>query len=410
MSFQLRWAGHEDLDRVAEARLRCYSHAGKDIERFKQQLQEDPRPQAGDILLAEQDGQAVGTATSLSMTMWIRGSPVPCQGVASVGTIKTHRRRSAGGEGGATRIMWETLRLARERRQVVSALMPFRASFYEHFGYGLVERRCEWTTPLAVLPQGDFEGIRFYCETDLPELMRYRQRTVERGQCDIERPEDVWKYWLKVREDSGFVVVDRPAPDGPVHGYLAFEHQQIGTKDYLRVTQMSYEDIPALRRQLHFLSSLRDQYLTAMMLLPADLPLNWLLRETQLPHRLVNHAHAEARQDTRMQVRVLDHKRFVGALRLPSGFSGRVVVSVAESEGHESRFALEMADGRAVVSDPSAAAQFTCPDRVWAAIACGDLPATRAVQLGLAAADEARTSSVLDALSVGPAPFSHEYF
>ena len=31
--------------------------------------------------------------------------------------------------------------------QVISALMPFRGSFYEHFGYGIAECRCTWTVP-----------------------------------------------------------------------------------------------------------------------------------------------------------------------------------------------------------------------------------------------------------------------
>ena len=78
--------------------------------------------QAGDYLLAESDGQAVGTATSLSMSMWIRGGCVPCQGVAWVGTIKTHRRGARVPGGGiASQIMRETIRLGRERGQVVSA-------------------------------------------------------------------------------------------------------------------------------------------------------------------------------------------------------------------------------------------------------------------------------------------------
>lgn len=410
MALELRWVGEPDLDRVADTRLRCYSHAGGGLDRSRLHVRENPTAKPGDFLLAEREGEAIGTATSLSMTMWIRGSALPCQGVASVGTVKTHRRRTADGKGVATQIMHETLRLARERGQVVSALMPFRASFYEHFGYGVVERRCEWTVPLAVLPQGDFDGMHFYREDDLPELIKHWQRVIERGQCDIERPEPVWKYWLKDREEAGFVVIDRPKPAGPVHGYIAFEHKQIGNKDYLRITQMSYEDMPALRRQLHFLASQRDQYFAAVLLLPADLPLNWMLRETQLPHRLVNHAHAEARLDTRMQLRVLDHKRFLGALHLSPEPRGRVVVSVSESEGHESRFAMELFDGRASASDSTATADFTCPDRIWAAIACGDLPGTKAVELGLASATDPRHAELLDVLAKGPPPFCHEYF
>src|SRR5207247_2140540 len=117
----------------------------------------------GDWLLAERDGQAVGTATALNMTMWVRGGAVPCQGVAFVGTVKTQRRRSEGEKGIGTAVMREVLRAARERGQVVSALMPFRGSWYEHFGYGIVERRADWTIPMSILPAGgDFATVRFY--------------------------------------------------------------------------------------------------------------------------------------------------------------------------------------------------------------------------------------------------------
>jgi predicted acetyltransferase len=409
MPLTLRWVGEDDLDRVARTRTLCFAHGLKDLDRFQKGIREDPRAKAGDFLLAERDGVAVGTSTALSMTMWVRGARIPCQGVAYVGTIKTHRRSAGGEEGVATQLMRETLRKAREREQVVSALMPFRASFYEHFGYGLVERRNEWTLPLTVLPHGTSEGIRVYERDDLEELSRFRQRIVQQGHCDIERPVPAWE-WLLKKTETGFLFIDRPHADGPIRGYLWLEHEKIGARDYLRIIEFNYEDIIALKRQLHFLASLRDQYYAVIGAFSADLQLNWLLRETQLPHRPVNHPTAELRPHTRMQVRILDHKRFLEALKLPSDRSGKVVVSVHESEGMESRFALDMSDGHATVIPSSASPAFVCPDRVWAAIACGDLPATRAAHLGLASATNDGDAEAMDLLSGGPAPMCHEYF
>jgi predicted acetyltransferase len=410
MPLQLKWIGEQDLDRVAQTRMLCYAHSGGELEGLRKRARENPAAKPGDFLIAEQNGTPVGTTTSLSMTMWVRGAALPCQGVAWVGTIKTHRRRTESGDGVATQLMRETLRKAREREQVVSALMPFRGSFYEHFGYGFVERRNEWTLPLAVLPHGGFEGIRFYETGDLDELVRLRQRVAERGQCDIERPRDLWQYQLSIRSEVGFVMVDRPSATGTIRGFLAFEHEQVGTKNFLRVTQINYEDPAGLMRQLHFLASLRDQYLAAIVTLPADLPLNWLLRETQVPHRHVNHAHAELRQDTRLQLRVLDHKRFIEAMKLPRTAHGKVVIAVQETEGYESRFQIELSEGRASVTRSSASPEFTCKDRVWAAIATGDLPAARAVELGLADAPDSDATHLLNVFVGGPTPFTHESF
>src|SRR5829696_6854310 len=152
MSLNLRWVNDDERDRVAETRLRCYASGTKDLEKYREMIRADGRPKAGDFLIAERDGEAIGTTTSLSMTMWVHGTPLPCQGVAWVGTIRTARRQA--GAGIASQLMHETIQRAREREQVVSALMPFRASFYEHFGYGVVENRVEWTVPLALLPSG----------------------------------------------------------------------------------------------------------------------------------------------------------------------------------------------------------------------------------------------------------------
>src|SRR5688572_5881555 len=95
MSLKLKWVGDDERDRVAETRMLCYAAARKELPGYVERLRADARSQPGDWLLAEgADGVAVGTATSYAMTMWVRGGAVPCQGVAHVGTIKTHRRRS----------------------------------------------------------------------------------------------------------------------------------------------------------------------------------------------------------------------------------------------------------------------------------------------------------------------------
>ena len=193
---------------------------------------------------------------------------------------------------------------------------------------------------------------------------------------------------------------------GTVRGSMTILHHHIDGKDILKVHESVHADVAGLRRQLRFLASLRDQFATAQLTLPADVPLNWLLREAQLPHRPVNHAVAECKPYTRMQVRILDHVRFLEAMQLPSDAKGSAVVAVHECEGHESRFAVDVSDGRARVTPSDASPTFSCPDRVWAAVATGDLSATDAVQWGLAEG----TAGALDALSRGPVPFCHEYF
>ena len=430
MSVHLRWVAADEHDRVALARMRAYAPAAKDLPRYVDRLRTDPRLKPGDCLLAEADGEPVGTATSLSMTMWVRGGAVWCQGVAYVGTVRTHRRggapvakapqadepagmaaAAAPSPGVATQLMRELVRKARDREQAVTALMPFRNSFYERFGYGVVERRHDWTVPTALLPAGDFDGYRHYVPADLEALAVCRQKQVCRGQCDLKRTKATWENLLRQAEE-GFFLIDRPAAGGPIRGFVGFDTQvKPDGRWHLKVNDLGYDDPPALRRALALLASLKDQYATCGLSLPVDLPLNRLLRETQVPHRVVPHATAECRACTRMQVRVLDHKAFLEAMTaLPPLAGGRAVVAVHETEGHESRFALEIADGKATVAPTTETPAFACRDTTWASIACGDLPATQAAELGLATADAPAAAAVLDALAAGPAPFCNEPF
>src|SRR5689334_2353916 len=94
MSLTLKWVKDEERDRVGHVRGLCYGRSKKEVGDFIEQLRNDGRSGPGDWLIATRDGVDVGTATSLPMTMWVRGGGVSCQGVAYVGTVKTQRRRS----------------------------------------------------------------------------------------------------------------------------------------------------------------------------------------------------------------------------------------------------------------------------------------------------------------------------
>jgi predicted acetyltransferase len=309
--------------------------------------------------------------------------------------------------------MREVVRAARERNFVVSALMPFRGSWYEHFGYGIVERRADWTVPMSIFPAGDFETVRFYdAARDRQPLMDCRQRLAQRGQADIERSAHAWDAYIEDIERRGFLVLDRHG-DGPVRGWMAFEHVHKDGPDTVRTQfDTGYEDIATLKRFLNFLGSLRDQYSFASIRTPRDLPLNLLLKEPQMTHRANrNHPTAEMRPYTRMQVRVLDHAKLLSAMKLPADrAAGKVVVAIHESEGTVSKLAVEIADGKASASPTQASADVEMSDRLWAIVALGDVPATRAAELGLITVTNRSPLGVLDVLAAGPPPFCREYF
>ena len=405
----MRWVEEGDLDRVAETRVLCYAHSKQDLAEWRKYIHNQGRSRPGDYLLAEKDGRAVGTATSLRLKMWVRGSAVSCQGVAHVGTIKTERRKGGKEDAVGTALMKETLRMGREREHVLSALMPWRASYYEHFGYGLVERRAEWTIPLSIMPAEDCSGVRFMNDGDKAAMNETRNRMIARGQGDIERPQSFWNDYFERRANDGFIVVD-PKPEGGLRSWMLYKYESVAGKDAVRVLDLSYDSAEALRRQLSFLGSLRDQYSTAVLILPVDLPLNLLLKETQVPHRGVTHATADLKVHTRMQVRVVDHARLLAAMHLPRHYKDSAVVEVRETEGFAFKFRIDIEDGKASVKATNASADVVCTDRIWAAIVLGELPIARAATMELVEVSRPGAIETLSAFCDGRVPFCSDGF
>ncbi len=409
MSMKLRWAGRESLDAIADVRMRSYSYTPSIRESFLKRTADD-RFADGDVVLLEDNGVVVGTASHLSLQICSRGGRVPCQGVAWVGTVRSHRRRRVDGKGVASTVMNAMLDRARDRGDVATALMPFRSSFYEHFGYGTVERQAIWTVPIAILPAGETGGFREATAADYPAMAACRARQAIAGNCDIDGGPAAIPHWMAEFAKMGYTFVDQPTPGGPITGFITIEEIIEGDHAIASIDEPAYDSPAALGRILGFLANLKDQYTFARMILPVDLPLNWLLKERQVAHRRIDHPAARCKLINRMQLRILDHRRFIEPMRLAPGPAGKVVAAVSESEGTESRFAIEFGDGQAAVSPTQASADVTLKDSVWAAIVTGNLSATDAKLHSLIDCTRENAAPLLDRFSIGPAGFCWEYF
>ena len=209
---------------------------------------------------------------------------------------------------------------------------------------------------------------------------------------------------------DGMEVIDRPDPNGPVLSWLYFVEARENEKTYLRAMDHGWDSIDALKRQLHFLSSLKDQYSGAYLVLPGGLQLNRLLKEDQIPHRPVEHSVARAKPYTRMQIRVLDHKRVLEAMQMPAETKGKVTVAIRECEGTTSVFQMDFAESRIAVMPSTQSPDLECTDVMWASLISGDISAGDALHLGLIKVSSPQALRLLGAFSEGPAPFCQEYF
>jgi predicted acetyltransferase len=106
-------------------------------------------------LVAEEDGQALAAVAGLRMRQNVRGLIHDMAGVASVSSHPSARRR-----GLVRQLMERLLRQMREEGAAVSALYPFRPSFYARFGFvGIPRHRTAAFAP---------EGLGHLIRAELP--------------------------------------------------------------------------------------------------------------------------------------------------------------------------------------------------------------------------------------------------
>jgi hypothetical protein len=98
-------------------------------------------------LAAEDGGAIVAEASAIPMRQNVRGSIYPMAGVAGVVSTPLVRRR-----GHVRSVLVELLGRMRDEGHVVSALYPFRPSFYQRFGYvGLPQTRTVRFSPASLV-------------------------------------------------------------------------------------------------------------------------------------------------------------------------------------------------------------------------------------------------------------------
>ena len=403
MPLTATWLGRNDIERIADMRMRAFTTPAERDKMVQRTLND--RFDDGDVLMLTQDGVDVATATSLSLKINIRGTILPCQGVAWVGTVRTHRRRRIDGHGLASTVLRALREKAIERGEAVSMLAPFRVSFYEHFGFSVVERQATWTIPLNILPEGETGGFAEF--SGEPAALESRQRQFLATHGDVETNERSLEYWLNELKEVGFRFIDTDG--GSVRSQFTLG-TEVSNGQTVAVVHRPWWDSPeALRDLLAMLGTLKDQYSAARITLPADLPLNWMLKEKQVPHRRVDHPAAMLQMNTRMQAAILDYDRFFRALQPPAKAYGAVTVTV-HARDKTSTWLLDFANGTVALAPSTESPDAEIDDLAFTAMAFGELSAGDAMAVGGLRLRTPSALPLLDALSAGPKPYCHEYF
>ncbi|SCG47843.1 GNAT family N-acetyltransferase [Micromonospora inositola] len=222
-------------------------------------------------LIADEDGTAVAAVSAIPMRQNLRGAVLPMAGVAGVATHPLARRR-----GHVRALLHQLLDEMRDEGHPLTALYPFRASFYERFGYvGLPRARSATFSPadLGPLLRAELPGEVVWERVGVgyPTWRAFTERCLHERHGFAVFP-DFWAVGLRDRDDRWLVTA---VVDGSTAGAVTYRIDDHGGE--LIADELLATDPYARALLLQFFARHVDQVERIRVQLPADeLPELWL--------------------------------------------------------------------------------------------------------------------------------------
>ncbi|MFX1538618.1 MAG: enhanced intracellular survival protein Eis [Promethearchaeota archaeon] len=164
--------------------------------------------------------ELVSTYFIENFQFYVRGVLMKMGGVAGVATQPEYRRQRQ-----IRKLALESLKVMRENKQFISALYPFKYSFYRKFGY----ENCS-ETPTIIAPPGnillpkDFQPLKLKSEpnneTTFNLIMAIRKKYSEKYNNMIFSSYKEWVFYHVGKHYKIYVIYDKEEPVGYFITYL----------------------------------------------------------------------------------------------------------------------------------------------------------------------------------------------
>lgn len=288
------------------------------------------------VVVEDDRGTAQAVATAIPMRQNVRGAVLPMAGIAGVATDPLARR-----QGHVRALLTQLLGDMRDEGHVVTALYPFRASFYARMGYvGLPKRRTATFSPagLGELLRAEIPGEVTWerIGTGYDTFRAFTLRLVEQRHGFAVFPD--FRDARMRQEDDRWLVTARVG--GEVTGAALYRITAHGGD--LEVDDLLFTDPLSRALLLRFLAGHVDQVSRVVAGIPADeLPELWA---TDI--EVVTEGRTAVPDRNAPMARVLSVPGLAG---VPAG-PGRVTVAVVDDPFVAGTYTLDGHSGRLAVS------------------------------------------------------------
>jgi predicted acetyltransferase len=382
-AIRYRPARRTDVETLAELAARAYRVSS--VEKRREFYTDHPRFTLRDVRVAELDGEIVASLALYPLTAWVHRQTVPVTGVGSVAVSPEHRRRGVG-----EAMMRSALREMRQRGSHLSALYPFKGSYYRKLGYGV----CEFVQQLAIsaanLPASDeARRVRRLMLPDRSAVQALYERVASAGHFALSRRSEWWTQRLWTYPGDWVVYEGRRR--GQIEGYLYYEVENSHGPFRLAVTLGEFvAATPEAHKGLvGHIASLSDQVEEIHYGSPAD---NAWLSVLKTAQNLRPGAEIAAYLDTGgvatgAMFRICDVKAALELLPIAESARGEVALEVEDRvlPTNARAYRVTARDGRLRVAAYSGrrAPRLRAPVDVLAQIVTGAVSPVRAAEVGL---------------------------
>jgi predicted acetyltransferase len=379
-----------ELDDVAE--MRAVGFGGRK-EHILVRLKNDPRYKNAELVVAEFDGQLVGTASVFPAQMWLSGVPLSVGAVAGVTVLPSYKRKGIAGK-----LMETLITKMHADGLALSVLFPFSHRYYNNFGYGTISDLHAYAiAPENIAVTGDASQVRPFSPDDLPMM-----RVVYKGQMTWHNGwftrSNAW--WDNIVERWQNIVVFET--DGFIDGYLIFLNKN-GPKGekILHIREFFAAEPEAYQALLAYLAQQKVEVIE--YLAPADTPLRYSLAEpiavnAENRHWIFNDL---CHITPGPMGRIINLSEALTTRFYTRGMSGERVLKVRDPQvpANEAPIVFRLVDGRAETRPAGdAAPQIETDISTLTQVMCGYLTSADARRLGRFNTD-ADTASWLDKIT-----------
>lgn len=371
----------EEVEAVAAVQVAGF---GGDAERRVHSLQSNPRHDLSHIIVAEYEGNLIGTATVFPAKMWLSGVPMNLGAVAAVTVLPEFRQQGVGAKIMKFAIIWMY-----SNGYAMSVLFPFSHKYYRDFGYGTVSDLHVYRfhrDNLDIAPENT-GSVRPFSPDDLGMM-----RVIYKGQSTwhngwFTRSNDWWNYLVK--RWSNIVVFDN---DGTIEGYCAYTVVTRNNERVLSIKEFFASEAVAFRGLMNFLAN-QNEAEVIEYLAPADTPLHHSLRQ---PIATDARNHGWIFNDLCYvapgpMARIINLPKALTTRFYTRGLSGERIIKVTDPliPSNETPVVFRLVDGRAETRfADDAQPQIEADIVTFTQVLCGYMKAIDAYRLGRFKADE----------------------